>query len=112
MNDRLLVGHQLVGLVVLLIGLLFGPGASRPAEATCVLTTGGGVKCWGANVGDGTLNPSPTPVDVPGLTSGVIQITHGGAHTCVLTAKGGVKCWGENREGQLGNGTFTSQPPF
>jgi len=104
--------NKVVGFVVLLIALLVGPGGSGPAEASCVLTAAGGVKCWGANLGDGTLNTSSTPVDVPGLTSGVIQIAQGGAHTCVLTAAGGVKCWGLNRSGQLGNGTFTSQSPF
>jgi alpha-tubulin suppressor-like RCC1 family protein len=102
---------KVVGFVLLLIGLLVGPGASRSAEAMCVLTSTGGVKCWGANLGDGTLNTSATPVDVPGLTSGVIQITDGGA-TCVLTAAGGVKCWGYNGSGQVGNGTITSQSPF
>jgi len=104
---------KVVGFVLLLIGLLVGPGATRSAEANCVLTSAGGVKCWGSNLGDGTLNTSATPVDVPGLTSGVIQITDGsGGHTCVLTAAGGVKCWGFNQSGQLGNGTFTSVYPF
>jgi len=81
---------KVVGFVLLLIGLLVGPGATRSAEANCVLTSAGGVKCWGSNLGDGTLNTSATPVDVPGLTSGVIQITEGsGGHTCVLTGE----CW-------------------
>ena len=49
---------------------------------SCALTTTGGVKCWGFNYG-------LTPVDVPGLSSGVIAITTG----CALTSAGGVKCW-------------------
>jgi len=67
---------------------------------SCALTTAGGVKCWGAN--------SATPVDMTGLTSGIIQITLGLNHACALTDAGGVKCWGFNGWGQLGNGTFTS----
>jgi hypothetical protein len=83
---------KVVGFALLLLGLQVGPGAS-PAEANCVLTSAGGVKCWGGNLGDGTLNVSSTPVDVPGLTSGVVQITESNLAR-VLTTAGGVKCWG------------------
>jgi alpha-tubulin suppressor-like RCC1 family protein len=76
---------------------------------TCALTTGGGVKCWGYNVGgqlgDGTMTNRTAPVDVSGLASGVTAVAAGGYHTCVLmdaTHGGQVKCWGDNRYGQLG----------
>jgi len=76
---------------------------------SCVVTTSGGVKCWGAGengrLGDGAETVRRTPVDVVGLQSGVAAVAAGGAHTCALLHTGAVKCWGANNLGALGDGT-------
>jgi len=83
--------------------------ASTGRGGTCVLTTAGGVKCWG----EGTLNQlgysvaglgySATPRDVEGLARGVVQIAAGYAHFCALLEDATMQCWGYDQNGQLGD---------
>jgi alpha-tubulin suppressor-like RCC1 family protein len=79
---------------------------------TCAIASGGAVKCWGFNfsgqLGDGTTTQRSTPVDVIGLSSGVIALAAGYSHTCTIASDGGLKCWGDNSNGQLGDGTTIS----
>lgn len=96
------------------VGLESGVVSVSGGDAhTCVVMTSGGVKCWGLNsegqLGDGTNGNHYTPVDVPGLASGVTAISAGALHTCALTATGGVHCWGYNESGMVGDGTTVNR---
>lgn len=80
---------------------------------SCARLTNGGVRCWGDNtvgqLGDGTQNPSLTPVVVQGLTDAV-SLSAGWSYVCALRANGSVWCWGNNFAGQLGRGSTSSTP--
>lgn len=84
----------------------------------CILTSSGGVLCWGFNysgeLGRGSISFSDsTPAYVSGLDRGVSRISAGGGHTCAQMIGGNVKCWGLNNIGQLGSGSsFASATPM
>lgn len=75
---------------------------------SCAITSGGAVKCWGVNMtgqmGDSSGIERLEPVDIPGLSGGVVAIDAGANHACALTGSGEMKCWGSDYHGQLGDG--------
>ncbi len=83
------------------------------ADSACALTVSGGVMCWGWNnngqLGNGTTTNSSSPVNVIGLSSGVLSLDLGYYHACAVTSSNGVVCWGDNSYAQLGNGTLTDR---
>jgi alpha-tubulin suppressor-like RCC1 family protein len=84
---------------------------------TCAITYGGGVECWGrgneGQLGDGgtaSTNGPTRVVDASGAPlTRVIDLAAARASTCALREDGSAWCWGRNVEGQLGNGTTTTE---
>lgn len=79
-------------------------GISVGDTTGCAVSSAGGVKCWGSynaqgELGDGTMVPKQSAVDVVGLDSGVVSISVGYIHTCVAMNDGSVRCWGRTTTG-------------
>jgi alpha-tubulin suppressor-like RCC1 family protein len=80
---------------------------------TCVLLTGGRVKCWGqaytgqlgygnvVDIGDDELPSSIGVVDVGGEVKRLVTARY---HTCAILVGGGLRCWGANDVGLGGRG--------
>ncbi len=93
-------------------GVAASISANSEGYHTCVVTSAGGVECWGFNadgeLGNNSKADSAVSVGVSGLSSGVTAVAAGGDHTCALTSGGAVECWGQNQSGALGNNSSTS----
>jgi alpha-tubulin suppressor-like RCC1 family protein len=70
-------------------------------QHACAITRNGGVKCWGSNshgqLGNGQTSntPSASPVDVTGLSEGIVALGLGSNNSCAGTASG-LYCWGRD----------------
>ena len=99
------------GVPIQVVGLTNGVASITAGQHfTCAVTVGGAAKCWGTNeygeLGIGTQTPwELSPVQVSGLTSGIVGVAAGWYHACAVTNAGAVLCWGNNSSGELGDGT-------
>ena len=82
---------------------------------TCALLVNGSVSCWGSNsygeLGrEGTSGINTQPALVAGLQNkNIVHIDAGHYASCAVADSGEAFCWGYNDDGQLGDGTQTSQ---
>lgn len=77
---------------------------------TCVIVTGGKLRCWGSNswgqLGlSSSVDSTHVPTDVPGLSSGVVAVSAKQSNTCVRLSTGGIRCFGYNDHLQAGTGS-------
>jgi alpha-tubulin suppressor-like RCC1 family protein len=79
---------------------------------TCALRRDATIWCWGGNgdgatsygqIGDGTHDNAPAPVQVAGIDDAT-SVAAGGWTTCAIRASGSVWCWGYGERGGLGDG--------
>jgi alpha-tubulin suppressor-like RCC1 family protein len=74
---------------------------------TCLLGTGGDVRCFGLNdkgqLGVGSTDKKYLPTTVNGFDGPVTSISAsmGGLFVCATTHPGSVYCWGDNTDGQI-----------
>jgi len=75
------------------------------ALATCALSSGGALYCWGSQFPLGAFaGGSLTARLYPGFESGFTAVDAGDFHFCALATTGKVHCLGDNIDGQFGTG--------
>ena len=77
------------------------------ARHTCVLLTGGEVRCWGANavgqLGNGSTAPVNTTSSIVSLPSPALGIFADAESSCAVLNSGQLFCWGSNSRRQIEN---------
>jgi alpha-tubulin suppressor-like RCC1 family protein len=88
--------------------------AGGSAGTSCALLSDSGVWCWGmVSNAAGVFDRQPTPIQIAGLPSTIVELAVGWGHACARAGDGTVWCWGRNDDGMLGDGAtflFASLP--
>ncbi|MEM9191528.1 MAG: hypothetical protein AAGF12_20310 [Myxococcota bacterium] len=83
------------------------------ADHACIVTSGGGVGCWGQNDRGQLATPGgPTATLRIAPLSQIQDVDGGTQHSCALTRMGEVVCWGSNDSGQVDPTQPGSPPEF
>lgn len=84
---------------------------SRWSHTCAISTSNSAVYCWGSNqygeLGDGTTNPSQTPLLADDARA-YSELALGAGASCAIDASSDAYCWGFNGQGNLGSGTVAS----
>jgi alpha-tubulin suppressor-like RCC1 family protein len=78
---------------------------------SCAVLSSGHIDCWGGNyfgagqLGNGANESSTIPVEVAKLTNAT-QVATATFGSCARLSSGHVDCWGQNRDGELGDGSY------
>jgi alpha-tubulin suppressor-like RCC1 family protein len=92
-----------------------GPASAKAKKVvvgngyTLALTTTGQVRAWGFKDHIGIANQTENvliPAVIPGLESGVLDITTSYNTSCAVRGDGTVVCWGVNDLGEVGDGSM------
>ncbi len=100
------IPDSFINLPTPVVGLSSGVTRVSAGEGHTCAVMSSSLYCWGDNIygqiGDGTTQNRPQPVNVGVSPADVADVGAGGQHTCAVTVDGALFCWGKNESGQLG----------
>lgn len=110
--------NRYIAMAVVLLSMGCGESPAEPAVPdlpsgrrlaasmihTCLITSDGGLVCWG-RFGATVEEFPPTPVVVASDASLRFTSISAGTHTCAISTEQRLYCWGLNLYGELGDGT-------
>jgi alpha-tubulin suppressor-like RCC1 family protein len=104
LGDGTTNGHERPSVVADVSGLI---GLAAAGSRTCGFTAQS-VYCWGeTDDGDRSASTRARKAADGSQNDGIVELELGPAHACLRHKSGAVRCWGQNRDGRVGDGSFT-----